>query len=186
MEKTEKSTQSEELENVNDEVVEEQQDQTAEETELTPEQQQIANLEAKVSELNTRLMRNQADLENFRRRARQEQETAAKYRAQSLIEDILPAIDNFSRALAFEPENEQVKSLHQGMEMVYRQLFDALTKEGLTEIDPQGEQFDPHLHQAVMQVESDEHESNIVVEVLQKGFMLKDRVIRPAMVKVNA
>ena len=132
-----------------------------------------------------RILRLQADFDNSRRRARLDLEAAEKYKAQSLITDLLPALDNFERALKMEADNEQAKSLLQGMEMVYRSLLDALKKEGAEQIEAVGKEFDPHLHQAVMQVEDENFDSNIVVEEFQKGYMLKDRVIRPAMVKVN-
>jgi molecular chaperone GrpE len=176
---------------VSEETVIEDQNETTdsantEEDNLSEEQKEILALKEEVSQLNGRLMRTQADFDNYRRRVKVEQETAAKYRAQSIIEELVPAIDNFERALAVELESDQAKSLLQGMEMVYRQLIEAITKEGVAEINPVGEAFDPNFHQAVMQVESDEHEANTVIEVLQKGYQLKDRVIRPAMVKVNA
>ncbi|BAB05064.1 nucleotide exchange factor GrpE [Halalkalibacterium halodurans] len=154
--------------------------------ELSEEEKRIAELEGQVDELNQRLLRIQADYDNFRRRQREEKEAAAKYRAQSLIEELLPALDNFERALLVEPEQEETKTLLKGMEMVYRQVSEALKKEGLEVIETKGETFDPHLHQAVMQVEDAEFESNEIVEELQKGYKLKDRVIRPSMVKVNA
>jgi molecular chaperone GrpE len=171
----------------NDEVVSEETVEVEEAVEeLSLEQKKINDLESKVEELNNRFLRTQADLDNFRRRTKVEQETAAKYRAQSLVEEILPAIDNFERALAVQIDEEQGKSLLQGMQMVYRQLIDALSKEGVVEIEAKGEQFDPNMHQAVMQVEDENYDSNVVIEVLQKGYKIKDRVIRPAMVKVNA
>lgn len=152
---------------------------------LTDEEKQIQALQTEVAELNNRLLRAQADYDNFRRRTRLDMEAAAKYKAQSLIEELIPAIDNFDRALAVKAESDDAKSLLQGMEMVYRQLTDALKNEGLETINAVGQSFDPHYHQAVMQVESDEHEPNQVVEELQKGYKLKDRVIRPTMVKVS-
>ena len=127
----------------------------------------------------------QADFENSRRRARLDLEATEKYKSQSLITELLPAIDNFERALKMEADNDQAKSLLQGMEMVYRSLIDALKKEGAEQIEAVGKEFDPHLHQAIMQVEDENFGSNIVVEEFQKGYILKDRVIRPAMVKVN-
>ncbi|MEC4587403.1 nucleotide exchange factor GrpE, partial [Bacillus safensis] len=84
-----------------------------------------------------------------------------------------------------DPDNEQTKSLLEGMQMVYRQLVEALKNEGVEPIEAVGKEFDPNLHQAVMQVEDENYDSNIVVEELQKGYKLKDRVIRPSMVKVN-
>ncbi|APH04325.1 nucleotide exchange factor GrpE [Bacillus weihaiensis] len=147
--------------------------------------QQIAELQAKLDETENKMLRAQADFDNFRRRSRLDQEAAQKYRAQSLATEILPALDNFERALQIEADNEQTKSLLQGMNMVYNQLVQALQNEGVEAIKTVGEQFDPHLHQAVMQVEDGNYESNTVVDELQKGYKLKDRVIRPAMVKVN-
>lgn len=152
---------------------------------LTDEEKQIQALQTEVAELNNRLLRAQADYDNFRRRTRLDMEAAAKYKAQSLIEELIPAIDNFDRALAVKAESDDAKSLLQGMEMVYRQLTEALKNEGLETINAVGQSFDPHYHQAVMQVESDEHEPNQVIEELQKGYKLKDRVIRPTMVKVS-
>jgi molecular chaperone GrpE len=131
------------------------------------------------------MLRAQADFDNFKRRSRLDQEAAQKYRAQSLVSEIIPALDNFERALQIEADNDQTKSLLQGMNMVYNQLVQALKNEGVEAINSVGEQFDPHLHQAVMQIEDENYESNSVVEELQKGYKLKDRVIRPAMVKVN-
>jgi molecular chaperone GrpE len=148
-------------------------------------EQKIAELQAKLDETENKMLRAQADFDNFRRRSRLDQEAAQKYRAQSLVSEILPALDNFERALQIEADNEQTKSLLQGMNMVYNQLVQALQNEGVETINAVGEQFDPHLHQAVMQVEDENYDSNTVVEELQKGYKLKDRVIRPAMVKVN-
>lgn len=144
-----------------------------------------ADLETKLEEFENRYLRLQADFDNSRRRARLDAEAGEKYRAQKVITDILPALDNFERALKMETENEQSGALLQGMEMVYRGLIDALSKEGLAAIEAVGKEFDPHLHQAVMQGEDANFGSNIVMEEFQKGYMLKDRVIRPSMVKVN-
>jgi len=148
-------------------------------------EQKIAELESKLEEADNRYLRLQADFDNFRRRSRIELEASAKYRAQNIITELLPAIDNFERALKMDVDNEQAKSLKQGVEMVYRSLLDALKNEGVEAIDAVGKEFDPHLHQAVMQTEDETYGPNIVVEELQKGYMLKDRIIRPAMVKVN-
>jgi len=145
----------------------------------------LADLEAKYNELENRYLRLQADFDNSRRRARLDAEAAQKYRAQSLASDLLTALDNFERATKVEADNEQTKALLSGMDMVYKGLLEALNKEGITPIETVGKEFDPHLHQAVMQVEDDSFEANVVVEEFQKGYMLKDRVLRPAMVKVN-
>ncbi|WP_040207930.1 nucleotide exchange factor GrpE [Neobacillus jeddahensis] len=142
-------------------------------------------LKDKLEEADNRYLRLQADFDNFRRRTRLDLEASEKYRAQKLITDLLPALDNFERAMKVEVDNEQTKSLLQGMDMVYRGLVDALTKEGVELIEAVGKEFDPHLHQAVMQGEDANYGSNIVTDEFQKGYLLKDRVIRPAMVKVN-
>lgn len=157
----------------------------AQEEAQDPTEQKVAELQGKLEEADNRYLRLQADFDNFRRRSRIELEASAKYRAQSIITDLLPAIDNFERALKMDVDNEQAKSLKQGVEMVYRSLLDALKNEGVEVIEAVGKEFDPHLHQAVMQAEDENFGPNIVVEEFQKGYMLKDRIIRPAMVKVN-
>lgn len=167
---------------VNNDVVN---DTTSSDNKLVELEEKIAALEAQLEEKENRYLRLQADFDNSRRRARLDYEAAQKYRAQSLITDILPVLDNFERALNVETDHEQTKSMLQGMEMIYRSLLDALKREGVEPIDAQGKEFDPHFHQAVMQVEEEGYDSNIVVEEFQKGYILKDRVIRPAMVKVN-
>lgn len=167
---------------VNNDVVN---DTTSSDNKLVELEEKIAALEAQLEEKENRYLRLQADFDNSRRRARLDYEAAQKYRAQSLITDILPVLDNFERALNVETDHEQTKSMLQGMEMIYRSLLDALKREGVEHIDAQGKEFDPHFHQAVMQVEEEGYDSNIVVEEFQKGYILKDRVIRPAMVKVN-
>ncbi|MGM0921089.1 MAG: nucleotide exchange factor GrpE [Bacillota bacterium] len=160
-------------------------EQAQESDELSAAKAKIEELEAKHSETENRMYRVQADLDNFRRRARLDLEAAQKYRSQNLITEILPALDNFERALKIDTDDEKTQSLLQGMEMVYRQLVQALQNEGIEAIQAEGQPFDPHLHQAVMQVEDDQYESNVVIEEFQKGYKLKDRIIRPAMVKVN-
>ncbi|WP_257984494.1 nucleotide exchange factor GrpE [Neobacillus cucumis] len=147
--------------------------------------QEIQQLKEKLEEADNRILRLQADFDNFRRRTRLDQEAGEKYRAQKLITDLLPALDNFERAMKLEADNDQTKSLLQGMDMVYRSMVEALKKEGVEPIEAVGKEFDPHLHQAVMQGEDDNFGSNIVTDEFQKGYLLKDRVIRPSMVKVN-
>jgi len=189
----EKTTQNEPLEQnagepqeeIVEEVFEEVEAESAEEESLKAAESKIAELEAKLETEANRYLRLQADFDNSRRRARLDLEAAQTYRAQSLVMDLLPAIDNFERALKMEATEEQAQSLYTGMEMVYRGLLEALKKEGVEVIESVGSEFDPHLHQAVMQVEAEGTEPNMVVEEFQKGYKLKDRVIRPAMVKVS-
>lgn len=146
---------------------------------------EIQALTSKLEEADNRYLRLQADFDNFRRRTRLDIEAGEKYRAQKLAIELLPALDNFERALNIEADNEQSKSLLQGLEMVYRGLVEALKKEGVETIEAVGKEFDPNFHQAVMTGEDENYGSNIVIEEFQKGYMLKDRVIRPSMVKVN-
>ncbi|MFS0603653.1 nucleotide exchange factor GrpE [Peribacillus frigoritolerans] len=163
----------------------EENDGPVEKDELQLAQEKIAELEAKIEEMDNRYLRLQADFDNSRRRAKLDMEAAQKYRVQSIASDLVEALDNFERATKIEAENEQTKSLLSGMEMVYKAITGALAKEGIEPISSVGEEFDPRLHQAVMQVQDENFGSNIVVEEFQKGYLLKDRVIRPAMVKVN-
>ncbi|QKS73206.1 nucleotide exchange factor GrpE [Paenalkalicoccus suaedae] len=169
-----------------DVVLEEEAEFVETDAEEVSQPSEIEELEAKVEEATNKLLRTQADYDNFRRRTKQEKEAAAKYRSQSLAESLIPAVDNFERALSVEVESEDAKSLLKGMEMVHKQLIEALKNEGVEQMETVGEAFDPHKHQAVMQVESDEHESNTIIEELQKGYILQDKVIRPAMVKVSS
>ncbi|GAW28057.1 MAG: nucleotide exchange factor GrpE [Bacillota bacterium] len=157
------------------------QEQTQEPGQLEQLQQRINQLEQQLAEEKNARLRALADLENFRRRARQEREELLKYEAEGLITALLPVIDNFERALAATGEEGQ---LRQGVEMIYRQLMEVLTRAGLTPMECQGQEFDPHLHQAVMQVPTEEQPENTIVDVYQKGYYLKDKVIRPAMVTV--
>lgn len=163
-------------------------EEKVEQAEVNPLEEQLKEiqmLQEKLDAADNRYLRLQADFDNFRRRTRLDQEASEKYRAQKLITDLLPALDNFERALKVEADNDQTKSLLQGMEMVYRSLVDALKKEGVEPIEAVGKEFDPHQHQAVMQGEDENYGSNIVTDEFQKGYLLKDRVIRPSMVKVN-
>ncbi len=148
---------------------------------------ELATLMAKAGErdeLQQRLLRLQADFDNFRRRTQREKEDLAEYASQKLITDLLPTIDNFERALAVPTSSDESKNILQGVQMIHRQLVDQLQREGLTEVNAYQQPFDPNFHEAVLQVTADGVEDNTVVEVLQKGYLLKQRLLRPAMVKV--
>ena len=158
------------------------------EVELTIEEQyeaKLAELQAKLDDEENRHLRLRADFDNIRRRNQLDREAAEKYRAQTLLSDLLPVIDNFERALQVEATSEETASIVKGIEMVYRSLIEATEKEGLQIIKAEGEQFDPNVHQAVMQEQDSEKEPGVVLRELQKGYMLKDRVLRPTMVSVN-
>ncbi|MFC7681480.1 nucleotide exchange factor GrpE [Paenibacillus sp. GCM10028914] len=148
-------------------------------------QAELESLKNEISEQQQRTLRVQADYDNFRRRTLKEKEELAKYASSKLITELLPVIDNFERALASSEENPEFESFSKGVSMIFRQLETVLNAEGLSAMNCVGQPFNPEFHQAIMQVESDEYEEGIVVEEVQKGFMLKDKVLRPAMVKVS-
>lgn len=154
------------------------------ETMIKELKEKITHLEAEYEKTYDRMLRIQAEFDNYKKRTQREKAAERKYRSQDLATQLLPALDNFERALAIEA-TEETKSILEGISMVYEQIKEALKSEGIEEIEAVGKEFDPNLHHAVMQVEEEDQASNTVVEVLQKGYQLKDRVIRPAMVKVN-
>ena len=177
----EKNVQAENL-STEEDVVEQQ------EVELTIEEQyeaKLADLQAKLDDEENRHLRLRADFDNMRRRSQLDREAAEKYRAQSLLSDLLPVLDNFERALQVEATSEEAASIVKGIEMVYRSLIEATEKEGLQVIKAEGEPFDPNIHQAVMQEQDNEKDAGVVLRELQKGYILKDRVLRPTMVSVN-
>ena len=142
-----------------------------------------AALEEKVAELEDRTKRQMAEFENFRKRTEKEKSMMFETGAKSVIEKILPVIDNFERGLAaIEPDNKD--SFYDGMCMIHKQMLDELEKIGVTPIEALGKEFDPNFHNAVMQVESDEFESGVVAQELQKGYMYRETVVRYSMVAV--
>ena len=143
----------------------------------------VAALEEKVAELEDRTKRQLAEFENFRNRTEKEKSMMFETGAKSVIEKILPVIDNFERGLAaIEPDNKD--SFYEGMCMIHKQMLSELEKIGVTPIEAIGKEFDPNFHNAVMQVESEEFESGIVAQELQKGYMYRDTVVRYSMVGV--
>lgn len=146
----------------------------------------IARLERELQETLERSLRAQADFDNFRRRTRQEKEEFAKYASSKVIGSLLPVIDNFERALESSRETRDFDALLKGLDMTYRQLGQVLEQEGVKKMETVGLPFNPELHQAVMQVESDEHEEGTVVEEVMKGYTMGEKVLRPAMVKVSS
>lgn len=142
----------------------------------------LAKLEVEKKELTDRLLRLQADFDNFRRRTRAEAATLADAANAKVFVELLPVVDNLERAVAAEGAD---KSFRDGVALVLRQFLSTLEKMGVVPISAVGEEFDPTRHEAVMRVEAtEEFPSGTVVEVLQKGYLFKDKVLRPAMVKV--
>ena len=147
-----------------------------------PEEDNAAQLEAQLQEKNDRILRLQADFENFRRRTMKEKEELAAVITQNLLTDLLPLLDNFERAMAVEQTD--VEAFQKGVEMIFTQLREVLDKHGLENIEADGQLFDPNIHQAVMRVENPDVEDGTITQVLQKGYQAKGRIIRPAMVQV--
>lgn len=159
--------------------------------EATPEELRLT-LQAKLDETEKQakeyyehLQRLQAEFDNFRKRTQKEKEETVKYAAERVIEAMLPILDNFNRAMLASENHQDFAGLVQGMELILRQMQSVLAKEGLKEIEALGQPFDPNLHEAVLQIDSKEHPENTVVEELQKGYYLKEKVLRPSMVKVS-
>ena len=145
-------------------------------------QKQLEEQTIRADDYYSRLVRLQADYENFRRRTRQEKEDLYKYASEQLVVRLLPVLDNFDRALA--AEGESLQDFKSGVEMIYQQLQDVLSEEGVTAIPAVGEPFDPAKHEAVLREDSAEYPENTIIEEFRRGYALKDKVIRPSMVKV--
>lgn len=145
-----------------------------------------AQAEAAAAEMKSRYVRLQADFANFKKRTATEKQQISEVVKMDVLQNILPVIDNFERALQVPQDSlsDELKSFVDGYTMIYKQLMTVLEKEGVTKIDAVGKPFDPNYHQAVMRVPSDEYDNDVVVEVLQEGYLLGDKTLRPAMVKV--
>ena len=143
---------------------------------------QVESLQAALAEKDNRVKRLQADFENFRRRTSKEREELANVVTQDLLKGMLPILDNFDRAMAAEQKDSE--SFQKGVEMIYTQLHETLKNDGLEPIETAGQKFDPNFHQAVMRVENPDLEDDTIAQELQKGYIVKGRVIRPSMVQV--
>jgi molecular chaperone GrpE len=135
------------------------------------------------AEWKNRYMRTLADFENFRKRSERDKHDFQKYAIAHVMRDLLPVLDNFDRALDHAEEGDD---FHKGVLMIYKQLYDILQKHGLKPIDQPGVPFDPNIHEGVMREEDASVPGGTVIAILQKGYFLHDRVLRPAMVKVSA
>ena len=184
---------SEEQINEAQENAEEQVDAQAEsQTETTQElseveqlQAEIEKLQAEVAETKDQALRVQAEAQNIRRRAEADVEKAHKFGQEKFAQEVLTVLDNLERALAAAPEDEATKAICEGVEMTHQGLVSSLEKFQVTAIDPQGEAFNPEHHQAMSMVENAEVPPNTVIAVMQKGYTLHGRLLRPAMVMVS-
>ncbi|MEM6491129.1 MAG: nucleotide exchange factor GrpE [Pseudomonadota bacterium] len=148
-------------------------------------QARIAELEAELAAVKDQMLRALADAENTRRRADRDRADAVKYGAAGLAKELLAVADNFARALESAPADESLKGFVTGVEMTGKQLQDALAKNHVRRLNPLGEKMDPNLHQAMMEMESPEVPPGHVAQVMQDGYVLHDRLLRPAMVAVS-
>ena len=144
----------------------------------------VEELKEKIKDLEDKNIRQIAEFQNFRNRTEKEKSQMFDMGAKNVIEKILPVVDNFERGLASVPADEAEDGFYNGMNMIYKQLLGELDKIGVKPIEAKGKEFDPNLHNAVMQVQSDELESGTVAEELQKGYTYHDSVVRHAMVSV--
>lgn len=161
--------------------VEEQQLDTEHELPAAQEPSEVEKLRAERDLLVDRLARMQADFENARKRAAKEQQDYRDYALADAIKALIPVMDSFDRALQTSPEKSE---FHAGVELIHKQLQDALAKIGVRQISAKGEQFDPRFHEAIEMVETEDFDDHQVIEQLQTGYKLKDRLLRPAMVRV--
>ena len=146
--------------------------------------QQLVAKELEAKNNYDRFLRQVAELENFKKRTARERDDAIRFANESLIKDLLPVVDNLERAVAHASGGGNGKPIVEGVEMVLKGLLDAMAKHGVTQISAVGQPFDPSKHEAMAQVASDAHEPNVVVDELHKGYMLRDRLLRPALVSV--
>jgi len=147
--------------------------------------ERIAKLEAEKEDLRKTLIHRQADFENFRKRVERERHEESRRATGHSIQLLLPVLDTFERALAAH-DDPAYAEYRKGVELIYKQLWETLAKQGLERIDAQGKSFDPHIHQAIERVETEEHADGTVIDVLQPGYVFHGRVLRPSTVRVAA
>ncbi len=148
-------------------------------------EKELAKLKEEVNTWKTDYYKVFADMENAKKRLEKEHQNSMKFMMQSFIEELLPVLDNFERSLNVENPSEEVATFLKGYQMIFDQLMAILKKNGVEVIEAEGKEFDPNFHQAVMTCNDENYGHNIVVQDLQKGYKLKDRVIRASLVKVN-
>lgn len=172
-------------EKVEKEVTEPETEKIDEEKAVDERDALIESLQSEVAKLKNDFARAYADTENMKKRLTKEADNAKKYRFKDSALELLPIVDNMAMALNVQTEDEALLNYVKGFEMIYKQFLSVLDKEGVKEIEADGKPFDHNTMQALMQEKQDGVESGIVLEVLQKGYMLKDRILRPALVKVS-
>ncbi len=146
---------------------------------------QVAAIEAERDDLRERLLRSQAELENFRKRSQKELEQERQYRSLPVVRDVLPGLDNLQRALQVAKTSKDVDQLLQGVQMVATQLQEALTRHAVVVIEAVGKPFDPNFHEAIQQAPSKDHPPMTVLHEVERGYQMYDRVVRPTKVIVS-
>ncbi len=148
------------------------------------EPSEVEALQSELEQVHDLLRRKQAEFDNYRKRIEREQKEFVAYATSELVLEVLPVLDNLERALESSEGGSQ-EQIREGVEIIYRQFHETLKKAGLRQVNALGEDFDPHVHEAVARVDSSDHREGEVLQVLQKGYFLKDRLLRPAMVRVG-
>lgn len=162
---------------VSEEITEETTSESTQETEDN-------NLQTKYDVLNSQYIRLAADFDNYRKRQAQERESLLKYGAENTLKKIIEVLDNFERGEKANETVDDCDKLRESFNLVHKQLLDVLTKVGLEPIEAEGQEFDPNFHEAVMQTPTSDYPEHTIIAVLQKGYKLEDRVLRPALVNV--
>ena len=177
-----KTEKREELKKVKEKIVKEKKDKKCEKLE-----KEVVSLNEALALANEKVMRTQAEMMNFKRRKEEETSSMLKYANEDVLKSLLPIVDNFERAIKLDDNDlsDEVSKFLSGFKMIYTSVIEVLNKYEVKEIIAEGVEFDPKVHQAVLMEHDETKPSGVVLEVLQKGYMFKDRVIRPAMVKVN-
>lgn len=178
---------AEENEELTEEVTEEVSEETEEETDkkkLFGRKNKKDKKDEQIEELTDKLTRQMAEFDNYRKRTEKEKASMYEIGAKSIIEKLLPVVDNFERGLAAIPEEQREESFVTGMEMIYKQIMTMFESVGVQTIEAVGQEFNPDFHNAVMHVEDENVGDNIIVEEFQKGYMYRDTVVRYSMVKV--
>lgn len=168
-----------------EDILNEKQDEKQEEKMVTISQAEYDTLKEKETEVMERLARIQADFDNSRKRMERDKMAFIRYSEEQIIAELLPFIDDFQRAFAAADKTQDFDVLHKGVEMILNHLLELLKKKGVVAIEAEGKPFDPSYHEAMLQAESDEHEENTVIEELEKGYILNEKVLRTAKVKVS-
>lgn len=159
--------------------------QRSNEEEMALMQRELEEARSQTESAIDKMMRLAADFDNYKKRSAKEYENIRKFAAENLIKELLPIVDNFERAIESASESKDFDSFIEGVKLILNQMINLLEKEGVIRIKAVGEVFDPNVHEAVLHINSDDYPENVVTQELQKGYILRDRVIRPAMVAVS-